>query len=76
MELEAYLQYAQGRFEKGDEFHQRAASLLTHYPVSIREFVQSPDYLGDTSMYEKNLDALEELNNPGGMRMEAPTPKR
>ena len=66
MELSEYLDYAHGQ---DDDFHRQAASQLTRYPVSIREFIESPEYLGDTSVYPANLEALEQLNNPHGVRV-------
>ena len=61
MELRDYLDYAHGL---ADDFHRRAANQLTRYPVAIREFVESPEFLNDTSVYAANMKALEELNNP------------
>jgi hypothetical protein len=69
MELTQYLEFAKAQAEAGDPFHVKAASLLRQYPVSIREFVESPDYLDDSTIYPRNMQALEELNNPGGLRI-------
>jgi hypothetical protein len=66
MELREYLDYAH---ECGDDFHRRAAQQLARYPVSIKEFVESPEYLGDTSIYPANMEALDRLNNPKGLRI-------
>lgn len=69
MELEEYLEYGKAEAEKGDPFHLTAAALLRRYPVSVREFVTSPDYLGDDSIWPANLEMLEALNNPKGLRI-------
>lgn len=69
MELEQFLDRAKALCEDGDTFHLRAAALLKSYPVSIREFVESPDFLDDTSIYPANMDSLEALNNPDGWRI-------
>lgn len=69
MELAEYLEYGKAEAEKGDPFHLTAAALLRQYPVSIREFCGSPDYLGDESIWPSNLDMLEALNNPQGLRI-------
>jgi hypothetical protein len=69
MELREFLDYANERAESGDDFHRRAAEQLTRYPVSIREFIESPEFLSDTSVYSANMKALEELNNPDGLRV-------
>lgn len=66
MELREYLDFANC---SDDDFHRRAAAQLTRYPVSIKEFIESPEYLGDTSVYPANLEALEQLNNPDGIRI-------
>jgi hypothetical protein len=69
MELGEFLEYANARCEAGDDFHKQAAEQLTHYPVSIREFVESPEYLGDPSVYPANMAVLEQLNNSDGLRI-------
>ena len=69
MELTEFLDRATELADKGDIFHARAAMLLRDYPVGIREFVESPDYLDDTSIYPANMASLEALNNPGGWRI-------
>ncbi len=69
MELPEFLEYAKTQAEAGDPFHLKAASLLRRYPPSMREFVESPDYLGDSTIYSANMQALEELNNPEGLRV-------
>ena len=66
MELRDYLDYANGC---DDDFHRQAARQLIRYPVSIKEFVESSEYLGDDSVYPANLEALEQLNNPRGIRI-------
>jgi hypothetical protein len=69
MELREFLDFANSRYEAGDDFHRSAAEQLTHYPVSIREFVESPEFLNDTSVYPANMAALERLNNFDGLRI-------
>ena len=69
MELPEFLDYANAQAQAGDKFHRRAAELLIRYPVSIREFIESPEFLNDTSVYPANMEALEELNNADGLRI-------
>ena len=69
MELHEFLRYADAQAKLGDRFHRSAAQQLTRYPVSIREFVVSSEFLNDTSVYPANMEALEELNNPRGLRI-------
>ena len=69
MELHEFLDYANEQFKSGDDFHRHAAEQLTHYPVTISEFIESPEYLNDTSVYPANMETLEQLNNPDGLRI-------
>jgi hypothetical protein len=69
MELHEFLRYADAQAKLRDRFHRSAAQQLIRYPVSIKEFVESPQFLDDTSVYPGNMEALEELNNPDGLRI-------
>lgn len=69
MELGDFLEYANERAATPDDFYRRAAEQLQNYPVSIREFVESQEFLNDASIYPANMIALEELNNRGGLRI-------
>ena len=69
VELPEFLDFADEQSKSGDNFHRHAAEQLTRYPVSIREFIESPDFLNDTSVYPANMEALTELNNPHGLRI-------
>ena len=60
---EAFL-HAQKLAQEGDDYALRAFAALKHYPVSIEEFITSPEYLGRDSVYPEVMRALVELNNP------------
>jgi hypothetical protein len=64
-EFAEYASYAVNRIKAGDQFEAQILASLKSYPVSIREFITSPDYLDQAdSIYPKILDELEALNNP------------
>ena len=69
MELREFLDYANEQSTSGDDFQQCAAEQLTRYPVSITEFVESPDFLNDTSVYPANMETLEQLNSLFQLKM-------
>ena len=69
MELREFLDYANEQSASGDDFHRCAAEQLIRYPVSIREFIESPEFLNDTSVYPANMETLEQLNNSDGLRI-------
>ena len=60
-----YVQYAVKRVAAGDKFEGKLLAAIKTYPVSIREFITSPEYLdqGD-SIYPLVLDELVKINNP------------
>ena len=60
-----FVSYSVDKIKAGDKFDAKILASIKTYPVSIREFVTSPNYLdqGD-SIYPKILDELEALNNP------------
>lgn len=60
---EAFL-HAQKLAQEGDDYALRAFAALKNYPVSIEEFITSPEYLGRDSVYPEVMQALVELNNP------------
>jgi hypothetical protein len=64
-EFAEYVSYAVDKIKAGDQFEAKVLASIKSYPVSLREFITSPNYLdqGD-SIYPKILDELEALNNP------------
>lgn len=77
--LTKYLSYACKKIKAGDKMEEKIVSSIVRYPVSIREFVTSPDYLNQVkTIYPPVLNELEKLNNPKvpglahGMRIGSP----
>lgn len=50
--------------QAGDDYELRTFAALRDYPVSVEEFIQSPDYLNSDAVYPCILEELIELNNP------------
>lgn len=60
-----YVPYAVDKIKAGDQLEAKILASIKTHPVSIREFITSPDYLDQAdSIYPKILDELEALNNP------------
>ena len=60
-----YVPYAIEKIKAGDQFEAKILASTKAYPVSIREFITSPNYLNQAdSIYPKILEELEALNNP------------
>jgi hypothetical protein len=60
---EAFL-LAHEKAKAGDDYELRTFVALKEYPVSIEEFIQSPEYLNSDAIYPLILEELIKLNNP------------